>query len=992
MRWVAAGPARAADLLRTSFRARLLFAVVGSVGLLLASTLVVVRLQTRREVDALVQRAVERTNTAFGELEEARRRQLREYAARFAGSNRLPAALEEAAAGPGAARFLAETALYELQLAGIPTALAAFADAGGSPVAAVLDGRILAGAVAAVPPGAAAIAGGPPEGVGSYQRVHGRLFTTHSVPLALFGTPVGTLTVGVPLDDAVAAQLGRSVGAEVCFLADGRCLAATPAARRRGLERLVAGAGAAGTPRRVRWNGDRMALVPARIASAGAAGGVSGVVAVPLEEVLQPFDQLERSQAAAGAVALLVAVAVGAVLSRSFARPVRALVAATRRLAAGDLETRVADAGRDELGTLAAAFNEMAHGLMLKERYRGVLDKVVSREVAEELLKGEIRLGGETREVTTLFADVRGFTPLTEGMPPERVITLLNELMGRMGAAVEAEGGVVDKFLGDGLMAIFGAPAALPDHPLRAVRAAIRMQEGVAALNAGRAARGEARVEVGIGVNTGAAVAGNMGSPGRLNYTVLGESVNVASRLCSVAAGEILVSAPTWARVAGEVDCEPCGERAIRGLSAPVAVFRVRGLRAAPHRAGPVARATAVLVAVLAGAPVAAQPLPTLAELGFTWSSPGGTVQVTPGGRVEVESHLPDVEREWQVPGSEPALQPRLVLAADAFAGSRWYASVAVHAERARPLSRGGASVRVEQAFLRWSPLGGDRLALQAGQFVSPFGGYPARHHTPDDPFIRPPLPYDHRTMVSAARVPPGPAAFAAWKDAPEPHRREGAPPVWGAPYPAGAMAVGRLGPVEGRVAVLNSAPSSETRRWRFRPGRSAGPSLVARLGVQLAPEARLAISYHHGPYLERRPVGGLPPGARARDYDQELWSVEAAFARGRMAARAEVVFDRWEVPRVSRRVHDRSWTGEARARLSPSLFVAARYGAVRFGRVEVEASRVPWDYDADRAEAGAGLRLGRNTEVRAEYLFLWTDAPPAGNDRAAAIRWSYTF
>ncbi|HEX2078719.1 MAG TPA: adenylate/guanylate cyclase domain-containing protein [Longimicrobium sp.] len=992
MRWTGARGAGAADLLRTSFRARLLFALVGSVGLLLAATLLVVRLQTRREVGALVRRAVERTNTAFGEMEEARRRQLGGYAARFAGSNRLPAALEEAAAGPGAARFLAETALYELQLAGIPTALAAFADAGGVPVAAVLDGRVMPDPAGAVPAGAAGGAAGGPEGAGSYHRVGGRLFTVQTVPLALFGNPVGTLTLGVPLDDAAAEQLGRSVGAEVCFLSGGRCLAATAAVRRGGLERAIAGAAGAGTPRRIRWNGERMALVPARLGRRAGPDGVSRVVAVPLEEVLTPFDQLERAQAAAGAVALLVAVAVGAVLSRSFARPVRALVSATRRLAAGDLETRVPRAGRDELGTLAAAFNEMAHGLMLKERYRGVLDKVVSREVAEELLKGEIRLGGETREVTTLFADVRGFTPMTEGMPPERVITLLNELVGRLGAAVESEGGVVDKFLGDGLMAVFGAPAALPDHPLRAVRAAVRMREAVAGVNAERAARGEAGVEVGIGVNTGPAVAGNMGSPGRLNYTVLGESVNVASRLCSLAAGEILVSGATWARVAGQVDAVPCGERRIKGLSAPLAVFRVRGVRAPPGPGGPVARAAAVLLALLAGAPGAAQPLPTLAELGVAWSSPAGTVQVTPRGRLELESHLPRAEREWQVPGSEPGLQPRLVLAADAFAGSRWYASVAVHADRARPLSRGGASVRVEQAFLRWSPLGGDRLAVQAGQFASPFGGYPQRHHTADDPFIRPPLPYDHRTMVSAARVPAGPAAFAGWKDAPDPHRPEGASAVWGAPYPSGALVMGRLGRLDGLVAVLSSAPSSEPRRWRHRPGEGAGASVAARLGLQLAPEARVGVSYHRGPYLEPDPAGGLPPGARAGDYDQELWAVEAAFARGRMTARVEVLFDRWEVPRVSRRVRDRSWTAEARARLSPSLFVAARYGAVRFGRVAVEGRPVPWDYDADRAEAGAGLRLGRNTELRAEYLILWTDAPPAGGDRAAAVRWSYRF
>ncbi|HEY0024118.1 MAG TPA: adenylate/guanylate cyclase domain-containing protein [Longimicrobium sp.] len=975
---------------RTSFRARLLLALVGSVGLLLAAALLVVRVQTRRQVAVMVDRAVQRTDAAYREMEEARLRQLRGYTARFAGSNRLPAALEEAVLSPGAAEFLGETALYELQLAGIPDALAAFGARDGSPVAAVLDGAPLPDAGAALPASAASAVAGPAEGVASHHRVGGRLYTVQTVPLALFGEPVGTLTLGIPLDDAAAAQLGRSVGAEVCFLADGRCVASTPGVRRGGLDRRMRDAARAGARRRTRWNGARMALVPARLASGGGAQEVTRIVAIPLEDVLRPFDQLERAQAAAGLVSLLVALALGTVLSRSFARPVRALVSATRKVAEGDLETRVAVAGRDELGTLAAAFNEMTHGLMLKERYRGVLDKVVSREVADELLKGEIRLGGETRDVTSLFADVRGFTSLAEGMDPERVIGLLNELVGRMGAAVEAEGGVVDKFLGDGLMAIFGAPGVQPGHALHAVRAAVRMRDAVAGVNAERAVRGEANVEVGIGINSGPAVAGNMGSPGRLNYTVLGESVNLASRLCSSAAGaEILVARATWERVEDEVDAVPGGVRSIKGLSAPVEVFRVRGLRAAGRI--PVPGLAVLALALLACAPAAAQPLPALADLGATWTSPGGTVQVTPRGRLELEANLPGEARAWQVPGAEPVFQPRAALFLDAFAGSRWYAGFAAHAERARPLGEEDVSVRIEQAFLRWSPLGGDGLFVQAGQFVSPFGSYPARHHTPADPFIRPPLPYDHRTILSAARVPGGAAGFLRWKDDPAVHRPEGAPPVWAAPYPTGAMVGARAGRLDGRVAVLTSAPSAEPRRWRFR-AKDAAPSLAASAGVRLTPGARIGASFSRGPYLEPSPLQPAADTIDADEFHQQLWAVDASFTRGWVEARAEVIVDRWEVPNVSEDPRDLSWTAEAKVKLSPALFVAGRYGAMRFNRIGAVGEQVRWDYDVDRAELGAGLRLGRHTEVRAEYLRLRTGAPPAGDDDAFALRWAWVF
>ena len=131
---------------------------------------------------------------------------------------------------------------------------------------------------------------------------------------------------------------------------------------------------------------------------------------------------------------------------------------------------------RDELGKLAGSFNHMVHDLSLKERYRSLLDKVVSADIAEEMLKGDIVLGGENRRVTTLFADIRGFTPLTEGMEPQEVILMLNEYMDRAASAVEEHGGVVDKYVGDEIMAIFGAPVSQEEDALNAVRAALELE------------------------------------------------------------------------------------------------------------------------------------------------------------------------------------------------------------------------------------------------------------------------------------------------------------------------------------------------------------------------------------------------------------------------------------------------------------------------------------------------------------------------------------
>ena len=201
---------------------------------------------------------------------------------------------------------------------------------------------------------------------------------------------------------------------------------------------------------------------------------------------------------------------------------------------------------------------------------------MVSKDVAEELIEGGIELGGETRNVAVLFADIRGFTSLTEGMAPEEVITLINTCMEKMSEAVEAEGGVVDKYVGDELMAVFGAPVSRGDDAGRAVRAAIRIQEGLADLNKRCWAEGADAIGVGVGVNSGKAVAGNMGSSNRLNYTVLGEAVNLASRLCAIApAGEVYISEATAGEVNSTLSVEPLGAHQLKGFSKDCHVFRV---------------------------------------------------------------------------------------------------------------------------------------------------------------------------------------------------------------------------------------------------------------------------------------------------------------------------------------------------------------------------------------------------------------------------------
>ncbi|HEX5759542.1 MAG TPA: adenylate/guanylate cyclase domain-containing protein [Thermoanaerobaculia bacterium] len=188
----------------------------------------------------------------------------------------------------------------------------------------------------------------------------------------------------------------------------------------------------------------------------------------------------------------------------------------------------------------------------------------------------QVQLGGVKTRVVVLFADVRGFTALTEGLTPEEIAGLLNDYFTEMVEIVFQHGGTLDKFMGDALMALWGAPLARPDDADRAVAAAAAMQREVERLNAAWAERGRPRLEVGIGLSAGDVFAGNIGSERRLEYTVLGDAVNTASHLCAQAGGgEVLISEPLRAALAAPPAVEPLPPMQLKGKSQAVPVYRV---------------------------------------------------------------------------------------------------------------------------------------------------------------------------------------------------------------------------------------------------------------------------------------------------------------------------------------------------------------------------------------------------------------------------------
>ncbi len=295
-----------------------------------------------------------------------------------------------------------------------------------------------------------------------------------------------------------------------------------------------------------------------------------------LEGALADQKVLQARVVAFGAVVLLGALAISMLISHGFSGPIRALVRGTRSIQSGDFDVRLPVKRRDEIGELTASFNEMAEGLAQKEKYQAVLDMVADKDVAEELMSGSVTLGGELRDISVLFCDIRGFTAMTQDMSPTDVIHLMNDHFTVLTRIVYEHDGVVDKFVGDLIMGVFGAPRSYGNDAYNAARCCLRMIEERTKLNE----TAEQPIHMGIGLASGEAVAGCMGSEDRLNYTVMGARVNLSSRLCSVAGvDETVIDQATYEKLKDHVEVEPMPELRVKGFDAPVQAYKLLGIR-----------------------------------------------------------------------------------------------------------------------------------------------------------------------------------------------------------------------------------------------------------------------------------------------------------------------------------------------------------------------------------------------------------------------------
>jgi adenylate cyclase len=287
-------------------------------------------------------------------------------------------------------------------------------------------------------------------------------------------------------------------------------------------------------------------------------------------------------------ITLLVIVAVWVVsipIAAGLLRPVFRLLKGTQEIAIGNLGYRISPTKRsDEIGNLVDSFNQMASELQKKELLKGAFNRYVSKEVADEILARpeDIRLGGDNRRVTVIFTDIRKFTSLSIQMSPKEIVELLNRYFTMVTEVVFRFGGTVDKFIGDAVMSVFGSPIPSDNHLEQGVKATVAMRKLLEKVNSVRRERGLVSLLMGIGLDSGIVIVGNMGSKVRMEYTAVGDAVNMASRLAGLAGGgKVLLCEEVYNLVADNVVAERVEGRQVKGIDRSVVLYHIIDLKGA---------------------------------------------------------------------------------------------------------------------------------------------------------------------------------------------------------------------------------------------------------------------------------------------------------------------------------------------------------------------------------------------------------------------------
>ncbi|MBB6481373.1 adenylate/guanylate cyclase domain-containing protein [Spirochaeta isovalerica] len=264
----------------------------------------------------------------------------------------------------------------------------------------------------------------------------------------------------------------------------------------------------------------------------------------------------------------------------SITRPINEIVSQMKNMTKGKPSRYAVVRTKDEIGKLGEGFNLMVDGLREREKIKSLFGQYLTREISDEILNGHVDLGGDLYNATILFADIRNFTSISEKMSPKEVVDFLNSYLSGMIDVIIANNGIIDKFMGDGILAVFGVPVSSEDHAESGIKAALAMNEKLDELNKARQEQGLFPIKIGIGVHSGPVIGGNLGNSNKLEYTVIGDTVNVASRIENLTKrynSSLIISGTTYENISSQmkkqINMKAIANAEIRGKARPLTLY-----------------------------------------------------------------------------------------------------------------------------------------------------------------------------------------------------------------------------------------------------------------------------------------------------------------------------------------------------------------------------------------------------------------------------------
>ena len=310
-------------------------------------------------------------------------------------------------------------------------------------------------------------------------------------------------------------------------------------------------------------------------------GNMSVITCVSEADVFEAINKTRYRIILISIAVLFFSILIIRFFSKSLTHPIATLVEATKQIGVGNYDFELKPKTKDEIGYLTTNFMEMTAGLSERNRLMNTFTRFTNKFIAEKAAKGELKPGGERKDATIFFSDIRSFTALSEKLTPDEVVEFLNEYFARMCECVDKTNGIVDKFIGDAVMAVWGAPESAGSQEAdawNAVKAALMMRIALYHLNQKRIASGKNPIKIGCGINTGPIVAGQIGSEGHMNYTVIGDTVNLASRteaLNKPFATDILITENTYKLIKDKIIVEEMPGVHVKGKTDAIKMYAV---------------------------------------------------------------------------------------------------------------------------------------------------------------------------------------------------------------------------------------------------------------------------------------------------------------------------------------------------------------------------------------------------------------------------------